>query len=442
MLFSLALFLRDDVVAQLVQFATFLLLVLVLFAFGRRVFSERVGIWGAALFAGSSQVLWLGSIAYVDMGVTLFTTAAVFAFLPRLFGTSFWNHEDLAWLESDVIRNHGVGRSAGSLLTLPWSLVFRQSAFDAEARISPLFGLAIPILIVAGWKSRAIGLLSAIGLAYVVFWFSSAQILRYLLPALPLLSLAIAATADRIVGLARAARWTDSRAFASGVAVLLVLPGWSYSLATVKERGWPPTSAAGRRAFLVENRRSYPAYEFLNATRGRNYAVYAYREQCMTYFADGAFVGDYFGPGRYSRVEACWDDGEALYRSLKEVGATHLLVSSWYGKIRVPANEGFNRRFRVVFARANTTLFEIADAPVRRVLGANRLANPGFEALADGWPEGWQSTGRPTVETRGEARAGARGEARGESGSAGPVLVRLTGERECVFEDVAVTPGE
>jgi hypothetical protein len=513
MLFTLALLVSGDALAQLTQFLLFALLAAGCVAFGRRHFTDRSGAWAAALLLASSQVLWLASIAYVDMGLTayvffgvlacwnaretgerawvalsgaflglamgtkylgvvpaaivfglllasgvrarrlgppllfaavcaavaapwyarnaLLTGNPVFPFLPRLFGYSFWSAEDLRWLDDDVIAKRGVGRGLGALLALPWHLVASQRLFDAEERISPLYGLCVPILAAVGLRWRRIGLLYAVGLAYSVFWFFSAQILRYLVPALPILGVAMAAALDR--ALARpldAAPPRARRAVAVLVALALAAPGVAFAVRKAREWGPPATTAAERARYLLRHRPSISAYEFLDAARGRDYAVYAYHDQCMTYYANGRFMGDFFGPARYAAVEACWDDGETLYRTLRGLGATHFLVSSLYEKARLPSNDAFHARFRLVYAKANVALFELSEAPLRRALGENRLANGGFEDLADGWPRWWNATGRP------------RADASGGRSAAGAVAVRCEGEQESVFQSVPVSPGE
>lgn len=536
MLFAAALLVGDDLLAQLTQFLYLTLLTIGCVAFGRRHFSQRAGLWGAALLVGNSQVIWLSSIGYVDIGLAAYVTLGFFAFwtwresgergwlllagafcglaagtkylglfaativllavlatpgrgrrltnalafgalaaavaspsyvrnalltgnpvfpfLGRIFGYSYWSAADVRWAHDDVIAQHGVGRGLLSLLTLPWHLVANQVVLDAEERISPLYGLTIPIMVVVGLRWRRIGFLYALGLAYVVAWFFSAQLLRYLIPALPVMGVAMAAALDRALPAAlpaapRAAPPASATSPETSpprppllarlvrrvplatplVALVLASPGIWFALRTMREWGLPPTSAAARDRHIVRYRPSYPAYEFLNATRGADYAVYAYHEWCMTYFADGVFMGAWVGPARYADIEPHWDDGEALYTALRRLGATHFLISSWYGKVRVPSNKAFHERFRLVFAKANVVLFELSDVSLRRVVGANRIENPGFETLSDGWPQAWQATGRPLV--------GAGGESGGSGGA-----VRCSGDQESVFQAVPVTPGE
>jgi hypothetical protein len=84
MLFTLAIRLYDGVAAQLIQFLMMGVLTTGLFAFGRRHFSQRVGIWATAIFLSNPLVLWSGTSAYIDIGLALFITMG--AFIPSLTG--------------------------------------------------------------------------------------------------------------------------------------------------------------------------------------------------------------------------------------------------------------------------------------------------------------------------------------------------------------------
>jgi hypothetical protein len=77
-LFALGLLFGDASCAQLVEAIFCAATALLLYAAGRRR-SERAGAWAAALWLGSPLVISLGSIAYVDMGLTAFATASLLA---------------------------------------------------------------------------------------------------------------------------------------------------------------------------------------------------------------------------------------------------------------------------------------------------------------------------------------------------------------------------
>lgn len=81
MLFGLALALDGQAGAKLLVFAIGILAALGIYALGRSLFSDRVGLWAAAIFYTTPIVGWLSSTAYVDLPVTLFLLASLLALL-------------------------------------------------------------------------------------------------------------------------------------------------------------------------------------------------------------------------------------------------------------------------------------------------------------------------------------------------------------------------
>jgi hypothetical protein len=80
MLFTLALLLHDDILAQLIEWLMLALLAAALVAYGRRFLTPRAGWWAAGLLLANPVLLWLGSVAHVDVGLALFITMAVYSF--------------------------------------------------------------------------------------------------------------------------------------------------------------------------------------------------------------------------------------------------------------------------------------------------------------------------------------------------------------------------
>jgi 4-amino-4-deoxy-L-arabinose transferase-like glycosyltransferase len=281
-----------------------------------------------------------------------------FGTFGRLFGYGAWGPEEFAGLYDDYSR-YGVGTGVGALLLLPWNLVVHWRAFGGWMA-SPL-ALVVPhAAFVAGVARRAIAAPLAIGTAHVLFWFYTSQESHYLLPALPMLSAAAGGALDGLAarfGRLDAEPWRRA-VTAVGVAAL-VAPGWVWTARRLEENGAVPATAAERGAYLARWLPTYPAYERLNATAGRDYAVYAFNDENMAYFADGRFMGDHFGLARYSRVEGRLADGEALAAELERLGATHFHVRSDALGPAALASEAFRSRFRVVYDEAGVTVFEL-----------------------------------------------------------------------------------
>ena len=79
MLFTCMLAIFDDVAAESVVLLMLALLVLSLYVFGERLFSKTVAYWAAVILLSNPMVVFLGSVAYIDIGLTLFATMALYA---------------------------------------------------------------------------------------------------------------------------------------------------------------------------------------------------------------------------------------------------------------------------------------------------------------------------------------------------------------------------
>jgi hypothetical protein len=223
-----------------------------------------------------------------------------------------------------------------------------------EAPLSPVYLIALPLLFLNLSSSKIRGLF-AIVLAYTLFWFSTAQILRYLVPILPLLSLAVSASFEN--GLRRLAPdrvlWLKKGIASFIFLIILSSPGWLYAIYKMGKEGYPPYTKEQREAYLTERLPTYPAYRYLNQRKGSRYSVYALFDENMAYFADGIFMGDWFGPGRFERVSSQLSDPQALHRELRNLGADHLLVKR--DKLKIDLGP----YFKLIYEDEHAQLFEI-----------------------------------------------------------------------------------
>src|SRR5262249_20877625 len=76
-LFAVGLMLGPDVVSHLLQLASTALVAGLLLAWQPRPWPARL--WAAALWLGTPHVVWMSTAAYVDLGMALQVTAAVYA---------------------------------------------------------------------------------------------------------------------------------------------------------------------------------------------------------------------------------------------------------------------------------------------------------------------------------------------------------------------------
>jgi hypothetical protein len=516
MLFTVALLLYDDVLAQLVETLAMVILMVAIISFGLRHFSARAGLWGVALLISNPLAVWLGAVPYVDMMLMLFVTlnaaafwnwaktrerkwialAGVFcglaftvkytaglflimfllaalylnlrerrladavtyglvsfavafpwlarnfyytrnpiypfmySFFGRLFGYGFMRPEYYIGMMGDMDA-YGVEKSLRSLARLPWDLTFNQDLFFSEAPLAPYILYGVLIILFGAFLSRDIRRLGAVALFFTLFWFFSMQVTRYWVPALPFLGLAAAASIDRLLSWNRyVARFTSHPLIVLAVFAGLSYTGWAYASRTAIAMGRIPATQQQRDEYLSRHLPSYPAYKMLRELGKENYTIYTVQDENMNYYADGKFLGDYFGPARYALIEDKLDDGQALYDTLKSMGVDYFLVNNLRRNLKLGEGEGFNRHFKLIYTHANLLLYDLSDNPIKRVIGSELLSNPGFESVAGGWPASWGRAGNPIIDASGK---------RSYSGS---VAVRCIGAENVLYQPVSIKEGE
>ena len=260
-----------------------------------------------------------------------------YGWFGRWFGWGQWRPE-----YQGVFVNYsglGMGKGLWPLIKLPWNLSLHPVAFGG-GKVSGLC-VVLPLAFLAlGLLPKRGVVVMMLGLAYTIFWFFTAQEARYLLPALPLLSLACGAGLDaagaRIFHQPRA-RWIAC----APLAIAMLAPGLIWAGSRIKEHGWPPRNQSERDQYLAQRLPAYPALKLMNDRLGSAYTVYAFDMESMAYFADGRFMGDHFGPGRYQLIQDKLNDCEALRQQLRNLGAGYLLIAGKFaGQIQAANKDG------------------------------------------------------------------------------------------------------
>jgi 4-amino-4-deoxy-L-arabinose transferase-like glycosyltransferase len=379
------------------------------------------------LIAFLTSAPWLARNIY-------YTGNPVFPFFHEtftsVFGHGLWKPEYYTGMLTDI-PNYGIGKSLKALIMLPWHLSFNQQSFPTEAPLSPLYFYLLPLLALAGVMISRIRPLLTIVVAFTLFWFFSIQVMRYLLPALPLLSLAAGASLDSILRWGSAVRkLTDYKLIIALGFGVLIYPGWNYARLSVAGRGPLPVTQQQRDRYLTSRLPSYPLYKLLNNMGRQNYKVYALFDENMAYFVDGVYMGDWFGPASYARIVEQFSDGRALYDELKSLGADYLLINNLRFREVLPRDSFFRENFTLIDAQGNALLFDLNGTSVRHPTGRQLLLNPGFEDLKEGWPSGWEHVGAPIIDTS------------GQYSHTGSSAVRSIGATNVFYQSVAVQPGK
>jgi hypothetical protein len=277
-----------------------------------------------------------------------------YTWFARWFGWGQWKPEYQGVFVD--LNGLGMGKSLKALLSLPWNLAVHPAAFGGGF-VSPIC-LILPIIFLffrcLPGRARAI---LALGLAYGLFWFLTAQGARYLLPALPLLSLAAGAGLDRFCSrfLRRPAA---GRLATVAIGIAMMSPGFVWACNRIRERGPVPHNQPDRYSYLAARLPAYPALKFLNDRLGSAYTVYGFGQESMAYFADGLFMGDHFGPARYSLIQDKLTDPEALCRVLNGLGSDYLLIVGDYGREVQKADK--DGRLKLIYSADGVLVFDLS----------------------------------------------------------------------------------
>jgi 4-amino-4-deoxy-L-arabinose transferase-like glycosyltransferase len=251
----------------------------------------------------------------------------VWPFFSGLFGHEYWSDADVRGQTADLLTNHGTGTGLRSLLLLPWNLFMRPGYFHAEGEFSVPVLIGIPFALYETARRGYARRIALVGLSFGLFWFMTAQILRYLLPALPLLCVLASAGMSHLFGRMVPGRGSVRMLAVIVVAGLLVLPGWRFARRQVASLGPPPVTLEARDVFLERRIPSYGAIRYLERSAGSSATLYSYGEPRVAYFTRGEFRGDYFGPWRYDRLTGLLGGKEEdLLRELNAMGIGYLLV--------------------------------------------------------------------------------------------------------------------
>jgi 4-amino-4-deoxy-L-arabinose transferase-like glycosyltransferase len=336
-----------------------------------------------------------------------YTGNPVWPYFGSKLGYGNWNPDDLRAVSQEQA-SYGTGKGITDLIMLPWNLVFHGPMFHADSSdLSPVYLLLLPLSLIAAWKNSYLRTLLVVAGLYTLSWFSTVQVLRYLLLAVPFLSLVTAAALDTYVfGWLRAKRRTVSSVHAGIICILLLGSGLGRAT-SLRRPALPPATSQQRDSFLGQSLPSYPAYEFLNHREGSDYTVYALDGANMAYFADGHFIGDWFGPARYSTLLNHLSKPEELYEELHRLGAQYLLIyeAGSFSSQRIGDSvltPGFlETHFKIIYARSNVLLFEVDDHVEQMNRSPELLRNGGFEMLNAGIPMSWSRTGKPLIDSTG-----------------------------------------
>jgi hypothetical protein len=275
---------------------------------------------------------------------------------------------------------HWDGKSLGLFLSVPWKLTFNTPFAGARSAIFQGYFFALPLIFIGSLRDGRLRRLLGCVVAYLICWYCTIADTRFVIPILPVLSVATAAALEKSLRYVTSS-WRSSfqamktllnrRALAASSFVLLITPGWIYAYHSVP--GPFPVTGKQRNTVVTANMPSYPAYKLLNELRGKDYTVFTLMESNMTYYADGLFIAALFSPGGYRRVFGenfsgnfsgqRLIEGRTLYQRLKELRVDYLIVDMNNPAAVLPEDNFFKERFKLIYEQPRLMLFELTAQP-------------------------------------------------------------------------------
>jgi hypothetical protein len=93
--------------------------------------------------------------------------------------------------------------------------------------------------------------------------------------------------------------------------------------------------------------------------------MYAFHAENMVYFAEGRFLGDWFGPASFEKVLTAGSTPEALHSRLRALGVDYLLVVAERSPPLPLDNPEFTKRFRIIYSDSRARVFALAGPQLR-----------------------------------------------------------------------------
>jgi len=330
--------LAGDVATHLVALAETIVLAALLIEWARR-YDVRAGWLAAALFLGSPLIIHLSTVLHVEMALALFIAAGFYAldreryalagiFLGSACSVKYLGfYFALAALAIAVVRRRAavfalacalsalpmtawiffstrnpifpfLGKSVWlpdpwpdvgwtgrliRMLRVTWDVTFARERVGWQPPVTPLLAVLLVLIAAAAVRDVRARLLALLAAVYVAIFSFLPQDSRYLVPLLPLLSIAGAVIASR--------RWPK---IATAMTLIAAVPGFAYAAYRIGLQGFPST----RNTEWLESR--LPAYRALR--RAGDETVYCCGAERLKSLAGGTFLGDSFGPYSYMRL--------------------------------------------------------------------------------------------------------------------------------------------
>jgi len=295
----------------------------------------------------------------------------VFPSLGSIFGYSWlWSKGDSLIQYGDLLK-HGTPRDILSFIMLPWNLIVNKQRF-MDGAISPWMLTIFPSFIFVSCFDKYYKKLGLFVFLNIMIWFFSTQILRYLLPLFPMMSLLSAYFLVNILYERGVKRLLIESAFIKNtlrglsfflrktsnaiVIILLVAIVQSVRFDKAMKKDPLPVTQESRTAYLIKTKPAYKLIQIANMDPSLN--IYQYGFEDHIYYAKGKILGDHFGPARYSLIRDTLNSSDKLYETLLSMDIQLFLINKDMLKDRA-FDDSFSSYFVLISENKNGALYGI-----------------------------------------------------------------------------------
>lgn len=156
--------------------------------------------------------------------------------------------------------------------------------------LGPAFLIGLPLLVYALWKldlAVEIEIIAGVAAVMYLFWLFSSEQLRYLLPIVPMLAIAIAAAAEKIGG--SVAKVAKCALITASVCGLITIFAWFCQKSPLRV----VLGGESRDAYLTRSLDYYPYYQEINTNAPADAKVWLINMRRDTYNIERPVVSDY-----------------------------------------------------------------------------------------------------------------------------------------------------
>ncbi|MCM8797747.1 MAG: glycosyltransferase family 39 protein [Candidatus Omnitrophica bacterium] len=266
-----------------------------------------------------------------------------------------WEGWELRGLLGEM-RGHGLGRNLKSLIMLPLNLLVRPMYFGGGPEIGAFGFLFLgSLFFIRKWRRLQITMI-AIVISYTLVWFYNFQVIRYLLPILPLIFLLSSWALENFRISLRIMPTTLFWAVLITGVFFFNFPkmtGW------VRGMGEVPLTDAEISSYLQRFLPSYSAIQFLNNIKEKNIIIYAFRDERLGFYCNHRVIGDWFGPAAYCKIiYPNIHNPSSLHNALQKLRVRYLLVTTeLMGKRQIEAlTKSF---FKIVYSDSGCSAMKL-----------------------------------------------------------------------------------